>query len=1143
MDNLKDNKNTSDDIDELIKYMKIEYSYPSVNEPNFQEKIYRKREFYGNKYPERDNVENYENVKEYRNKICARKFALYEHQALLSNFINMETPYRGLLVVHGTGTGKTGAGIAIAEMFVDLVEKYGNKILVLVPGTLIKEKWKNDLIKLTGNKYLSEADKLLVNEADKTRAYKNALNTALQYYKFMTHRTFYRKVTGEKSTETVKTDDGKVKKVYRKDQEGEFVREFSVDRILQLNNTIIIVDEAHRLTGNQYGDALSSIIKKSINLKIVLLTATPMKNLADDIVELLNFIRPQDDLVKREKIFTGDKNHTMALRPGGLEYLKKKAQGYVSYLRGADPLIFAKRVEVGEKPKELLFTKVTRCIMSSFQNDAYTKIVEMASDALDKKSESVANFAFPALSENKKSLTSVSGPEGIGILKQQLKLHSELLNKKIAELLGVENNVNEEFITYSDVSKTITGSIMKLKYLRNFSSKFHDALTNINKLVSGQKGPRTCFVYSNLVKVGIELFKEVLLQNGYLEYEENYSNYKITDETLCYYCGNSLLHHKQNKNITDHEFYPSTFISFTGKNPEDTVDIIAQDKQRILNSVFNNVKNKNGKYIKLVLGSKVMTEGIDFANIAEVHILDVYYNFGTVDQVIGRAIRNCSHMNMINDSYKYPEVHVYKYVVALEKELSSEEKLYQKAEQKYLLIKQVERGIKEAAIDCPLNRNGNIFPEELKEYKDCVSPGQPNPNNKVICPQICDFTDCNYLCMDPLLNSKYYNKEKNIYNNLLPNDIDLTTFNKNMSKNEINNAIEKIKEMFKISYMYKIEEIIEYVKDTYAKDKKTLFDDFFVLKALEQLIPVSENDFNNFKNVIHDKLNNPGYLIYIGGYYIFQPFNQPENITMYYRTNIHKDFVSGLTLYDYINNVDKFANIRNLIVGESSIETENISVADAKSYNFNDVFEYYDNREEFDIVGVIDKEMSKRKGKNELMLANKDVFKIREKRDKTTEKKRGVGIPNLFGAVCITAKDKNYLKNISKKLGISDGSKVTRNLLCSNIENKLLFMEKYSTTKAKNKFTYMMIPKDHPVYKFPYNLEDRVDYYKQQLLENVHKKLHIEVKTNNIKVDNIPVNTYTMIINDNEELAKHHDYLKENFNAVKKDKKWIIEIN
>ncbi len=40
---------------------------------------------------------------------------------------------------------------------------------------------------------------------------------------------------------------------------------------------------------------------------------------------------------------------------------------------------------------------------------------------------------------------------------------------------------------------------------------------------------------SNLVKVGIELFQETLLQNGYLEYQEEYTNYHIDNNTLCYF--------------------------------------------------------------------------------------------------------------------------------------------------------------------------------------------------------------------------------------------------------------------------------------------------------------------------------------------------------------------------------------------------------------------------------------------------------------------------------------------------------------------------------------------------------------------------------------------------------------------------------
>ena len=51
-----------------------------------------------------------------------------------SNLINPNTPYNGILIFHGVGTGKTGSAIAISQNFKELVLKYGNKIHILVPA-------------------------------------------------------------------------------------------------------------------------------------------------------------------------------------------------------------------------------------------------------------------------------------------------------------------------------------------------------------------------------------------------------------------------------------------------------------------------------------------------------------------------------------------------------------------------------------------------------------------------------------------------------------------------------------------------------------------------------------------------------------------------------------------------------------------------------------------------------------------------------------------------------------------------------------------------------------------------------------------------------------------------------------------------
>jgi len=606
--------------------------------------------------------------------------------------------------------------------------------------------------------------------------------------------------------------------------------------------------------------------------------------------------------------------------------------------------------------------------------------------------------------------------------------------------------------------------------------------------VNGNKDEsRTGFVYSNLVKTGIEIFQEILVQNGFLEFDENSNNYQIKDNTVCYYCGK---HHKDHKESNTHKFYPATFLVITGQSSEETAEAVPENNKKLINKYFNEYENRNGKLIKLVLGSKVMNEGISLANVATVQILDVYFNFGRVDQVIGRAIRWCSHYKLMSEYNPFPKVKVFKYAVCMGKnsnELSTEEDLYFKAEQKYLLIKKVERMLKENAIDCALNQAGNMFKEEIKFYDKCEKPNKrlleinTKPNDKLekICPGLCDFTECSYKCHDTVLNSKYYDPNNNLYIKLNKLQLDYSTFTSSLARSEIEYSKKKIKELYMTGYVYNLKTIVDYVKNSYNTDKKDLFNDFFVQKGLDELIPVTENDFNNFKDIIYDKTYRPGYLIYLDGYYLYQPFDENENAPMYYRTTYRPIYQSKLSLYNYLLN-EKF-EVTNDIISISDEGNDDVA------YNFDGVMDYYDDRKEFKFIGIIDKETNRRKSKRVEEI--KDVFKIREKRDKVLDKKRGTGIPSLKGAVCATSKQKEYLEELAKDIGIKISNKdLTREDICDRIMNKLIELEKYA--KGNKKMTYIMIPKNHPTLKFPLNLEDRVEYIKNE----VNKILSTNVK-------------------------------------------------
>lgn len=92
---------------------------------------------------------------------------------------------------------------------------------------------------------------------------------------------------------------------------------------------------------------------------------------------------------------------------------------------------------------------------------------------------------------------------------------------------------------------------------------------------------------------------------------------------------------------------------------------------------------------------------------------------------------------------------------------------------------------------------------------------------------------------------------------------------------------------------------------------------------------------------------------------------------------------------------------------------------------------------------------------------------------------------------------------------------ITRQDLCENIRNEMI--EKERTQTGDNKKTYMMIPLNHPTYPFPLNLEDRVDYIKEQIKKNIPTKLSITKKKTK--------EGYTLFIEKDKVLEEYKDFL------------------
>ena len=198
-----------------------------------------------------------------------------------------------------------------------------------------------------------------------------------------------------------------------------------------------------------------------------------MKNLADDIIEIINYLRPLNDQIKRDKIFNNPSfGYLLDIKEGGIEYLKNNINGYISYYRGAHPLLFAKQVDVGEIPKELKFTKVNKCYMNKFQKNVYNEVQKTITDALEKSSEAVSNFVFPAL-DTDKNIIGLHGLAGIKKIKNQLETDGDILLETLNKTFF--NNKIENISTimsYNENTNNLKGLIFKKIMLKIFLLNF-----------------------------------------------------------------------------------------------------------------------------------------------------------------------------------------------------------------------------------------------------------------------------------------------------------------------------------------------------------------------------------------------------------------------------------------------------------------------------------------------------------------------------------------------------------------------------------------------------------------------------------------------------------------------------------------------
>lgn len=237
-------------------------------------------------------------------------FSLLIHQKIVRDYINIYTPYRGLLLYHGLGSGKTCSSIAIAEGI-----KNDKKILIMTPASL-RDNYVEELKKCGDYLYKKNQYWEFINTKTHPQ-YVEYLSTLLklpQEYINSNGGAWFVNVKKEPNYDSLDFEDQK-KINAQLDKMINYKYQFISYNGLRsshlsgmtnggtlnpFSNKVIIIDEAHNFISRivnkltrktSLSMKLYNYLMDAENCKIILLTGTPIINYPNEIAILFNILR------------------------------------------------------------------------------------------------------------------------------------------------------------------------------------------------------------------------------------------------------------------------------------------------------------------------------------------------------------------------------------------------------------------------------------------------------------------------------------------------------------------------------------------------------------------------------------------------------------------------------------------------------------------------------------------------------------------------------------------------------------------------------------------------------------------------------------------------------------------------------------
>ena len=780
--------------DEMRDYDEAAGLYPDPEDPEFAARLFAKREFYEARAISASILEG--QTDPCTSAAAARVFELTPVQRIVSRFLHPATPYNGMLLFHGVGVGKTCSAVTIAEKFLE--QSPHQKVIVLAPHAL-QENFKKTIFdagkiewigggsgsgseegewnskQCTGSSYLERLNLMETNDLRK-----------IQYQVEEDRRKRYT-ITGYQAfanwiTRTLKAEIGAglTDPELRRAAEDDILRRIFTDHL-------IIIDEAHNLrdtsaegfaadespaTGeaaeNKGGQNLNPFLKRIVlnaeGLRLVLMTATPMYNTAPEILRLLNYLIMNDTKSEKMQIPPSLFGPNDELKPGGaLRALERAARKYVSYMRGENPFTFPLRARPVDAPEDLVSVWPTVSATKA-PVDFSTPGVREALNAMPIILTAPVADSPPERLLRAGTATAAVGSAAAGVggpVSAMLDLRMQMANISYPNGLFGTTGWDSMFVvgnqqvgpwkvrTYGPKAGFDVDSVFSGDGLRAHAPKIHRVIESVKKA----KG--ICFVYSRYIKAGAQPLAIALERAGFQRRLSDGSPAPLLFgpgvapvAPVCALCGAR----EGAGHDGSHPFRPAYYILLTS-DPSVSPAFPGLVK-RATTWPEDPEYGPLGTQVKVIIGSQVASEGLDLKCVREMHVLDSWYHLNRTDQIIGRAIRYCSHSALRAIEARegvppmtYNNCLIYLHALMIPDFETADLYAYRLAIQKALMVGHVQRLIKKNAFDCNLELEAISF-VGLKDrpQKDAQGNDMVGSLNDQDFTTYCDYQRCRHEC-------------------------------------------------------------------------------------------------------------------------------------------------------------------------------------------------------------------------------------------------------------------------------------------------------------------------------------------------------------------------------------------------------------